>query len=287
MFDPVLKRLADKYGSDWVGFQQQLLGLPVGGKFEVIQPNLLTGTLDADRVFQVDSPGPMLIHTEWESSSSLDRPDRFLLYNTLLTRQTGLPVQTVVILLRKEANSSDLTGTLTRYLPTEQKYLEWSYAVVRLWEIPPDLALSYDGLSPLAPMCAVTPGDLPALTRKMMDRWSRLPPPQAKDLAIATKILMGSRYDKDLIHGLFGRVATMKESVIYQEILQEGVAEGQTLGHLEGARTSLLRLGQKRLGALDPITSSTIESCSDLGRLERMFDRAIDASDWASVLATE
>ena len=83
----------------------------------------------------------------------------------------------------------------------------------------------------------------------------------------------------------------MKESVIYQEILQVGVAEGrvegQTLGHLEGARTSLLRLGQKRLGALDPITSSTIESCSDLGRLERMFDRAIDASDWASVLATE
>jgi len=118
VFDPVLKDIADEYAADVVELVQRLLSLPVAGPFETVQPNLPSGTVEADRVYRVAAPGPMLLHTEWESSAAPDRPDRFLVYNTLLTRQSRLPVQTVVVLLRPQANSTDMTGILTRTLPT-------------------------------------------------------------------------------------------------------------------------------------------------------------------------
>jgi hypothetical protein len=110
VFDPVLKRLADKYEPEFMEFLRTQLGLPNLGKVSVVQPNLPHRTIDVDRVYRISKPVPMLVHTEWESGSKLGRPKRFLVYNTLLADRTELPVLTVVLLLRKAARSSDLTG---------------------------------------------------------------------------------------------------------------------------------------------------------------------------------
>lgn len=285
MFDPVLKDIADEYSADVVGFFQRQLNLPVGGPFEVVQPNLPQGTVEADRVYRLSDPAPMLLHTEWESSAAPDRPGRFLVYNTLLTRQTDLPVQTVVVLLRPQANSTDLTGTLTRTLPTGAEYLVWRYAVIRLWELSPEPMLESPGLTPLAPMCGVVEADLPGLARELIDRWSHLPERQVRELVSATRILMGLRYDVDTIRGLFRRASAMsiKESVVYQEILEEG----SVIGELKRARHAVLRVGRKHLGEPDAVVRDAIQSCHDLDRLDRMLDRAVDAPEWAAVLATE
>jgi hypothetical protein len=287
VFDPVLKNLADRYSPEWVGFLQRLLGLPTGGEIQIVQPNLPTGTIEADRVYRVSAPAPMLIHTEWESSSNLDRPDRFLVYNTLLTRQTGLPVQTVVVLLRREANSINLTGVLTRSLPTGEEYLVWRYTVVRLWELSPAMFLDSPGLTPFAPLCAVTETELPALTREIEARWAGLPERQVKDLKAATEILMGVRFDRDLIRRQFGGVEAMEESVIYQDILGKGRAEGSVRGRLENARQDLIDVGTKRLGAPSKSERKVIEECTDPDRLKRLLLAAVDAPNWATVLATE
>lgn len=283
MFDPVLKDVADAYPADWVGLLQRLLGLPVGGDIEIVQPNLPTGTVEADRVYRLSVPGPMLLHTEWESSSELGRPDRFLLYNTLLTRQTGLPVQTVVVLVRREANSSDLVGTLTRMLPGGREYLRWTYQVVRLWELDPAALLAQPGLTPLAPLAAVDEAGLPGLMNQLDERWSHLPRRQASDLASATSILMGLRFDRALIRQLFREVAMVKESVIYQDILEEG----RELGRLDQARRVLIRHGSRRFGAAPVEVREAVAAIADLDRLERMDDRVADVDGWAAVLATE
>ena len=87
MFDPVLKSIADKQEPDLLAFLRNQPGLPPTGKVTVVQPNLPKKTIDADRVYRVSKPGPMLIHTEWESGSNRGRPGRFLVYNTFSTFQ--------------------------------------------------------------------------------------------------------------------------------------------------------------------------------------------------------
>lgn len=283
MFDPVLKDIADAYPADLVGFFQRLLGLPVGGPFEVVQPDLPPRTVEADRVYRLSAPAPMLLHTEWESSAAPDRPGRFLVYNTLLTRQTDLPVQTVVVLLRPQANSTDLTGVLRRTLPTGDEYLTWRYTVVRLWELSPAVFLGSPGLTPLAPLAAVTEEQLPALARQIEGQWAGLPDRQARDLKARAEILLGLRYDLDRVRGLFSEGGAMRESVVYQAILKEG----SELGELKHARAAVLRVGRKHLGEPDTAARDAIQACTDLARLDRMLDRAVDAPDWAAVLATE
>jgi predicted transposase/invertase (TIGR01784 family) len=55
------------------------------------------------------------------------------------------------------------------------------------------------------------------------------------------QILAGLRYDKNAIKRLF-REEIMRESVIYQEILQEGELKGRQVGHQEVA-LNLVREG--------------------------------------------
>ena len=283
MFDTILKDVADKYPADWVGFLQRLTGLPIGGEVEIVQPSLPAGTVEADRVYRLSLPGPMLLHTEWESSSERDRPDRFFVYNTLLTRQTGLPVQTVVVLLRRDANSSDLSGTLVRTLPNSREYLRWNYDVVRLWELPPGDLLGHPGLTPLAPMGAVDEAGLPGLAQELHERWSQLPVRQARELVAATTILMGLRFESDVIRGLFREISAMKESVIYQEILEEG----RELGRVDATRRMLIRTGNKRFGSTPSEVRAAISAIADLDRLDRMFDRVTEVDGWPAVLETE
>jgi hypothetical protein len=70
---------------------------------------------------------------------------------------------------------------------------------------------------------------------------------------------MGLRYERALIQSLLQGVVTMKESVTYQAILEEGEARGEAKGRAEGeakeARKILLLLGRDQLGEGDPWTT--------------------------------
>ena len=290
MFDPVIKDVSDRYPGQLVDVLRQILGFRASGEVEIVQASLPPGTLEADRVYRLSDPSPSLLHTEWESSSSLARPDRFHVYNTLLTRQTGLPVKTVVVLLRPEANSSDLSGELARSVPEEDPYLIWRYSVVRLWEVPAELFLQSPGMTPFAALAALRPSELPELAKRMVQQWKTVDEREARDLKAYTEIWLGLRFDRELIHTLFGEKAMIKESVIYQEILEEGLAEGRAIADarvLDRSRKAVLRVGVKNLGEPSSEQRKCIESCTDLDRLDRMLDAAVDASAWALVVITE
>ncbi len=61
-----------------------------------------------------------------------------------------------------------------------------------------------------------------------------VPPSLAADLWSAAFILMGLRYERALIQKLLQGVVTMKESVTYQAIIEEGMAEGLAKGLAKG-----------------------------------------------------
>jgi hypothetical protein len=113
---------------------------------------------------------------------------------------------------------------------------------------------------PLAPLSEGSPESLPDVIRQIEGRIDReASPGEAGVLWTAVFILMRVRYNKEVIHSVLRGVKNMKESVTYQEILEEGEAigfqKGDVVGLLKGkaeeARRLLLRQGSKRFGVPD------------------------------------
>lgn len=284
MSDPIIKMICDAHGPAIVGFFQRWLGLPEGGPFELVQPNLPPGTIEADRVFRLELPEPMLLHTEWESASKLGRAQRFLEYNVLLTRQSALPVQTVVVLIRKEANSSDMTGEHSLRTPDGCEYLRFGYRVIRLWELPWEWMLNDPGLTPFAGLCAIQEADLPEVARRLVDTWAGLDRKEVAELLTATKVLMSWRWTEVDIEDMFrGLKMIAEESPYVKKIEARGRAEGIAVG----ARRSLVRIGGRKFGPMSEEVQLAIDQITDADRLERMCEAILTATDWEMVLAVK
>src|SRR4029077_10394431 len=102
---------------------------------------------------------------------------------------------------------------------------------------------------PLAPISAVTEGELPGIIKQMERRLRRREARRfAGQLWAATYILLGLRHSPAVAQALLQGVLSMKESTTYQAILQEGLQEGLAEGAIKEARKLLLRLGSKQLG---------------------------------------
>jgi len=192
-------------------------------------------------------------------------------------------VQSVVVLLRREADGPNLSGLLQDHLPSGVRYHEFLYNVVRVWERPAEEILAGDiATLPLAPIASVSSAELPGLIRRMEDRLKReATPAEATDSWAATYLLMGLVYPENVAKALLRGVRNMKESTTYQAILRAGRAEGKA----EEAKRILLRLGRKRLGPPKAAIKAKIEAITDLDRLEQLTDRVLDAKSWAEGIA--
>jgi hypothetical protein len=81
---------------------------------------------------------------------------------------------------------------------------------------------------------------------------------------------------------LLMRPSVLEASSIYRMIYAEGVAEGQR----RALHRVLRRQGECRFGAPRPEEEAALASIVDIGRLDRMIDRVLSATDWADLLAT-
>jgi predicted transposase YdaD len=93
-------------------------------------------------------------------------------------------------------------------------------------------------------------------------------------------VLAGLRFEKDLIRQLF-RKETMRGSVIYQEIREDGLLEGRK----NEALSFLSRLLTRRIGPIAPETTEQIQTLSveeleDLGEALLDFSSASDLTNW-------
>ena len=166
-----------------------------------------------------------MINLEFQSSHETDLVRTLWFRQVALDYRQNLPVLTLLILLRKEANSPRLTGLYERDMPDGRPTNRYHYQVVRLWKEDPEPYLTASvSLVPLAPLTAVNERDLPGLVRRMQDRIDGEPRTRAAMLRTAAGLLMGLRYSDELILQLFGGVQSMKESTMYQRILREGQA---------------------------------------------------------------
>jgi len=208
---------------------------------------------------------------------------------TLWFRQAALfrrhrrAVLTVLVLLRREANSPSLTGAFEIRMPDGWETNRYNYRVVRLWGEDPESYLTAGvNLVPLAPLTDVNEDDMPGLVQRMNERISAEPRPRALKLWTAAYLLMGLRYSEDVISHLLAGAHNMQESTTYQAILREGSQEGR----ISEAQRLVLHLGTKRFGAPDASTAAALEAIRDVERLEALGERILDRDvrDWNSLL---
>ena len=288
-FDAMLNTLIDGHEANWAGFFGARAGVLPGPATSLDTD--LASTLQADRLFRIDGPTPAVLHLELESTGKLGRPAQLLRYNIAAWGATGLPVHSVLIALRPKANATDLTGQLDVLGANGLPYLTFRYTVVRLWqESVEDLLQAGPGVAPLALLTDEAAADLALAFGRFRDclRTERVPDRVEQVLLGSAYILCGLRYSQTQIENLYRDLnMTLEDSTTYQHILNKGLTQGLTQGRLEEARRMVLRFAAKRLGSAPATTETAILAISDIDRLERMLDRAMDATGWDDVLATE
>lgn len=276
-YDPTLRELIERYGVSWAS----LLGpwtIPHG---DWIDADVSTVTAAADKVLRVrGTPFEWLLNLEVQSSWESGLPERLHTYSTLLRARHGLLVRSVLLLLRREANASDLTGRLALKFPDDpEPYDTFRYHVVRAWELPVEPWLTGSvGRMPLALLTDEAAKDPALVVERLANRLRAETAPAERDqLLAATAVLMGLRYSSEVTQHLLRGVVTMEESVVYQAIMAKGA--------LREARKLVLRIGQHRFGPPDATVTAIVEATTDLERLEQMAVAAHEVSSWAEVLA--
>ena len=285
-FDVTTRLLLEVDPASWLRW----VGLPVDGPVRPAESDTSTVLAEVDKALRVEAASPWLAHFEIQSSRDRHLPLRLLQYHALLLHKYHEPVISTVVLLRPDADEPELSGLLERYDQTGQRTIAFNFRVVRLWQRSPEELLQGGlGTLPLAPLADVEADQLPDVIAQIDQRITReVEPDLAGELWTAIRILLGLRYDVEQVRVLLQGVRRMRESVTYQEIVNEGRAEGHIVGLVEGraeeARRLTVRLGTQRFGAPNPSIIAALDSVTDVEMLEAVADRVLTAQNWDDLL---
>jgi len=284
-FDATLKQLLDAFAGDWVSWLAPRIGLPADVGVDPLDVDLSTVQFAADKVFRLLPPANGLLHLEPQSSWDGELADRMHVYSTLLYDRYKVPIHSVALLLRRDANTPKLTGTLTRSHDDGRRYLQFEYDVIRVWELPCEpLLASGPGAAPLALLTDDAKGQLRKIvsgidTRMRAENASE----KTRKLVLTSSfILLGLRYNDNEICDAFLGVQGMKESTTYQMILEEGRVEGFENGRQEGRqegrlaarRETLIAVLEERFPELPAELRARIEQVQDVSELLSAVRRA-------------
>jgi predicted transposase YdaD len=275
-FDATPKGLVEMRPADWPA----LLGVPAR-TVEVVDADVSTVTAAADKVLLIRADtGDRVQHLDFQAGPDASLPRRTHGYSALLEERHELPVDSVVVLLRPEANLTAINGLYERRLPGEEEpYLEFRYRVVRVWELPVETVLRA-GISvlPLAPISAVGQNELPAVIQRMRRRLNaEADAALAAELWTATEILLGLRYEAAFIEELLQGVHAMEESTTYQAILEKG--------ELRAVRRDISALGEQKFRSPMPAHIQTaLEGTRSVEELRGLLKRIIEVSSWDELL---
>ena len=272
-YDNACKYLAEQYPVEFVTWLLSLESQDI----QVLKTELTLEPIRADAVTFLQTANQIL-HIEFQTlpASNPPIPFRMLDYSVRLKRQYRCDVEQVVIFL--QATNDEIVFTEDY----QDRTTSHRYRVVRLWEQDSAPFLANPGLLPLATLTQTdSPQALLAQVAEQVDRISDRE--QRQNIAGCAEILAGLRFEKDLIRQFF-REDIMRESVIYQDILQQGVQQGRQEGRQEGEVALITRQLTRRLGDLDLLLIERIRGLSTLA-LEELGVALLDFSNAADLMA--
>jgi hypothetical protein len=282
-FDATLKNLAAVNPVEVLSELDRKPALPV----KLLNVDLSTVTTATDIVFGLGDPPQEVIHVDNQSGPDAKKHRDLLAYNALLHRQYGVPVHSILLLLRRQAQHSDQTGNINYAARPGRGKMSFDYEIVRLWEKPVDLVLA-GGLAtlPLAPLCCLPEGEdlVDSLRRVLNAVYDRLQreaaPGMVTRLFTATLELTNLRVDRKQARALIEGVSAVEESPIYQAILDIGFDKGR----IDELQQTLLRQGRRKFKVLDESTRQAVLAINDLERLHQLSERLLDVDTWQDLL---
>jgi len=147
-------------------------------------------------------------------------------YKARLVRQYNCEVKQAVIFLK--ATTSELVFQNQH----EDSDTIHRYQVIRLWEEDPAILMADPGLLPLATLARSDNSN--SLLAQVAQEFGKIESTaQRNEISACISILASLRFEKQLINQLF-KEEVMRESVIYQDILQKGRQIGRAEGRVEG-----------------------------------------------------
>ena len=259
-YDNICKYLAEEYPTE---FARWLLAEEITD-IQVLKTELSVEPIRADSLTLLQTRHQIL-HLEFQTlpTSTPPLPFRMLDYWVRLKRQYWCPIEQVVIFLKSSAVDAVFTE---QFVDTNTRH---NYRVIRLWEQDPAPLLANPALLPLATLAGSdSPNTLLEQVAAQIDRIEE--PRQRGNLAACVEVLAGLRFDIDLIRQLF-REEVMRESVVYQDILQKGLQQGLQQGEV----TLILRLLNRRFAGVDPQLQERIQGLS-IPQLEELSEVLLD-----------
>ena len=263
-FDNTCKYLSEAYPNSFVTW---LFGT-TPESVEVLKTELSIEPIRADFVAHLPEE-QRLLQIEFQVKGETDPPLplRMLDYWVRLHRSYRLPVTQFLVMLKYSSTAAEVENEFqlegTRHL----------YHVVRMWEQSPEPFLQDTALLPLAVLCAAE--DSEQLLGQVAQEVSKIEEPEQQQvISNCTQLLAGLRFNKDLIRQLFSG-GIMRESVIYQEILEEGKQEE--------ALSFVMRLLMRRIGTLEPELEAQIRELATQ-ELEELGEALLDFSEPADLV---
>ncbi|NCR02041.1 MAG: Rpn family recombination-promoting nuclease/putative transposase [Microcystis aeruginosa L211-101] len=255
MYDSTCKFIALEYSRDLATW---LVGKPLD-LTEIKPSELSLEPIRADSLIFLESE-ELILHIEFQTDPKEDVPYRMLDYAVRLYRRyPGKPIYQVVIYLRKTDSPR------VRQNEYRQGKTYHQFEVIRLWEQPSEPLLQAPGLFPFAILAQAE--DQENLLRQIAQEIEQMGDHREQsNVAASTAILAGLVLNKEIIQRLL-RKDIMKESVIYQDIRDEGRQEGEA--------NLVLRLLNRRIGGISSELSAKIPSLS-LEQLENLGEALLD-----------
>ncbi|AFY48765.1 hypothetical protein Nos7524_2952 [Nostoc sp. PCC 7524] len=265
-YDNACKYLAEQYPEEFVRW---LLGVDAQ-QIEVLKTELTLEPIRADSVTFLRTANRIL-HIEFQTLATSNPPLNFRMldYSVRLKRQYRYSVAQVVIFLQETTNEVAFTEEYRDDTTIHR------YQVIRLWEQDSALFLDNPALLPLATLTR-TNSPLGLLSQVAEQVATISDREQRQNIAGCTEILAGLRFEKDLIRQLL-REDIMRESVIYQDILQKGIKQGE--------ESLILRMLNRRFGEIgvsliEKIRGLSAEQLEDLGEALFDFSDVADLEVW-------
>ncbi|GBL11106.1 hypothetical protein MSj_02606 [Microcystis aeruginosa Sj] len=230
MFDNICKFIAENFSDDLATW---LLGSPL--PLTVLDPTeLQLDPIRADSLIFLQSE-QLILHTEFQTDPDSKIPFRMLDYRIrVYRRHPQKPMRQVVIYLRR--SDSPLVQENTFRLGETFH----SFQVIRLWEEKTPQFFHHPGLLPFAVLSNTDdPEQVLSQVSRSLETISEKQ--LQSNLAAATSILAGLVLNRETIKNIL-RSDIMRESVIYQDILEEGEEKGLQKGKEEKARQIALKM---------------------------------------------
>jgi predicted transposase/invertase (TIGR01784 family) len=259
MFDNTCKFLAESFSED---FASWLLGTPV--TMTRLSPSELSlEPIRADALILLNSDN-FVLHLEFQTEPDPTMGFRMADYRLRVFRRFPTKQMRQVVIYLTRSNSELVYQNVFEIPGTRHEF-----EVIRLWEQPTQSFLEARGLLPLAVLTQTS--DAAQTLRQVAARIEAIPELRVQsNVAASTGILAGLLLKRDFINQILRR-DIMQQSVIYQDILQEG----EQTGALKQGQSLVLRQLTRRIGEVSPEMRSQIQALS-LPQLEALGEALLD-----------